>query len=478
MKRFMKYIGVVVLTSLATMACMKDNAPEAMNDMRHIEVHSIATRTTIDYEGSDVSHLVWSEGDMVAYVTDKAGDVFRSAEMKASDEGFYFDAEVSAEATTIYVVYPVGENVGKSLSEARLSLVGSIEQSAGDKFSGEMLPMVATEAIGWTDRIDAVYNCIASVVRFTVAGGEGHETEVLKSVTLTANEPLVGDYGVDVASGELAFSPLANSIKLEYKSTTESGEDVLLASSHDIYMVIPSAEFTGVDVVVETDADTYRWSDGAMSLTHPKRRLYRIALDLATSDGAPTPEVNYFKPVTDISEVTDDGTYLIAVKLGGKYYVTNNTPTDTANYYYLTGVEAPTSENGVEATEDMMNYTWSITKRDAGYEFYSENMLKNGTYGVLLITQGGTGMFSNEDGYEGKAWFVPTATVDGYSSTQQNRRYWDIELDGAGKATIRSKYDREVDMFPCYRYCTAHEYFTLCFDGCADKEDISILKLQ
>ena len=241
MKRFMKYIGVVVLTSLATMACMKDNAPEAMNDMRHIEVHSIATRTTIDYEGSDVSHLVWSEGDMVAYVTDKAGDLFRSAEMKAADDGFYFDAEVSAEATTIYVVYPVGENVGKSLSEARLSLIGSIEQTAGDKFSGEMLPMVATEAIGWTDRVDAVYNCIASVVRFTVAGGEGHETEVLKSVTLTANESLVGDYGVDVASGELAFSPLANSIKVEYKSATESGEDVLLSSSHDIYMVIPSA---------------------------------------------------------------------------------------------------------------------------------------------------------------------------------------------------------------------------------------------
>lgn len=54
---------------------------------------------------------------------------------------------------------------------------------------------------------------------------------------------------------------------------------------------------------------------------------------------APETKEEYFTPVCSLSEVTDEGVYLIAVELNGKYYVTNNKPTDTSNYYYLTGVE-------------------------------------------------------------------------------------------------------------------------------------------
>ena len=53
-----------------------------------------------------------------------------------------------------------------------------------------------------------------------------------------------------------------------------------------------------------------------------------------------------------------------------------------------------------------------------------------------------------------------------------------LELDGTGKAVIRNKYDRDVDMFPCYKYCTSHNYFTLCFEGGSDKEDVQLLKLR
>lgn len=445
---------------------------------RTIEVSTAATRTTIAYEGSDVSHLEWQAGDMVAYVTDATGDTFKRAEMKSGVAGWSFNATIPSDAQTIYVVYPVGDNEGRTLAEAKASLQSSLTQVAGAEFDGSQLPMLAVSAVPSGNKVAVTYECVASVVRFTIGGGEGRETEMLKSLTLSANEPLAGDYTLDVAASEFVFGGESNSIKVEYKGESATGEDVLFATDHTLYVVIPAAAYTGVDVVVETDVDSYLWSDGKMDLTNPERRLYRVELDLGSAEGLPEPEVESFTAVRSLSEVTDDGVYLIAVELDGKYYVTNNVPTDTSNYYYLTGVEVASDDTGVVLNDDIMNYTWSITKKDGGYEFYSENMLKNGTYGVLLITQGGTGMFSSEDGYEGKAWFVLPSAADGYSEAQQPRRYWDIELDGEGKAVLRNKYDRGVGMFPCYKYCTAHSYFTLCFEGGSDKEDIQLLKLR
>lgn len=472
-KKILTILGAAM--ALVAVSCQRDSATIAVGDeMRTVEVYAAQTRTTIGYEASDVSHLEWCEGDRVAYVTDVAGDTFKSAEMKYSAKGWYFSSNVTAAAETIYVIYPVGDNVGKSLAEAKASLVAEFQQVADADFVGENLPMYASAPITSTSRVEVVYEVMASVVRFSVVG-EGHDVESLQSVTLTTNESLVGDYSYDAASGKMLFEGAANSIKVDYVSATELGEDVLLARTHDIYMVVPSATFTGVDVVVKTDADTYVWSNGAMDLSHPERRLYRVALDLAAADGAPAPVNRYFSPVCSLDEITDEGTYLIAINIDGKYYVTNNEPTDTANYYYVEGVELPSDEFGVLHSEDAMNYTWSITKHDQGYMLYSANMVKQGSKGVYLISQGGSDMFSGEGGYEGKAWYVlPSALPTGDLAS---RAYWDITVDGNGTAVLYNKYDRGVDMRVCYKYCTAHNYFALCFEGAPDKADIAILKL-
>ena len=472
-KKILTILGAAM--ALVAVSCQRDSATIAVGDeMRTVEVYAAQTRTTIGYEASDVSHLEWCEGDRVAYVTDVAGDTFKSAEMKYSAKGWYFSSNVTAAAETIYVIYPVGDNVGKSLAEAKASLVAEFQQVADADFVGENLPMYASAPITSTSRVEVVYEVMASVVRFSVVG-EGHDVESLQSVTLRTNEPLVGDYSYDAASGKMLFEGAANSIKVDYISATELGEDVLLARTHDIYMVVPSATFTGVDVVVKTDADTYVWSNGAMDLSHPERRLYRVALDLAAADGAPAPVNRYFSPVCSLDEITDEGTYLIATNIDGKYYVTNNEPTDTANYYYVEGVELPSDEFGVLHSEDAMNYTWSITKHDQGYMLYSANMVKQGSKGVYLISQGGSDMFSGEGGYEGKAWYVlPSALPTGDLAS---RAYWDITVDGNGTAVLYNKYDRGVDMRVCYKYCTAHNYFALCFEGAPDKVDIAILKL-
>lgn len=472
-KKILTILGAAM--ALIAVSCQRDSATIAVGDeMRTVEVYAAQTRTTIGYEASDVSHLEWCEGDRVAYVTDVAGDTFKSAEMKYSAKGWYFSSNVTAAAETIYVIYPVGDNVGKSLAEAKASLAAEFQQVADANFVGENLPMYASAPITSTSRVEVVYEVMASVVRFSVVG-EGHDVESLQSVTLKTNEPLVGDYSYDAASGKMLFEGAANSIKVDYISATELGEDVLLARTHDIYMVVPSATFTGVDVVVKTDADTYVWSNGAMDLSHPERRLYRVALDLAAADGAPAPVNRYFSPVCSLDEITDEGTYLIATNIDGKYYVTNNEPTDTANYYYVEGVELPSDEFGVLHSEDAMNYTWSITKHDQGYMLYSANMVKQGSKGVYLISQGGSDMFSGEGGYEGKAWYVlPSALPTGDLAS---RAYWDITVDGNGTAVLYNKYDRGVDMRVCYKYCTAHNYFALCFEGAPDKVDIAILKL-
>ena len=462
--------------SLVAVSCQKDNASiEVAEERRTVEVYAAETRTTIGYEASDVSHLEWCEGDKVAYVTDVEGDTFKSAEMKRGADGWYFMSDVAKSAENIYVIYPVGENIGKSLLEAKASLAAEVTQVAGEQFNGELLPMYAEVALTSEKKISATYEVMASVVRFTVKG-EGHDAESLRSVTLTTSESLVGDYAIDVTSGELAFNGASNSIKVQYESAAELGEDVLLAKSHDIYMVVPSAAFTGVKVVVETDVDTYTWSDGAMDLSHPERRLFRVALDLATSEGAPAPVNRYFQPVLSEDEITDDGTYLIAVKLNGKYYVTNNVPTNSSNYYWVTGVELSSDEFGILHNSDAMNYTWSITKHDNGYMFYSPNMEKQGTMGVYLISQGGTGSFSGESGYEGKAWYVTEDKLP--SGDGELRAYWDIVLDGEGVATLYNLYDRQIDDNVCYKYCTSCNYFTLCTESAPDKADISIMKLS
>ena len=473
MKNIYVFVKIAVLALIAGFAasCNKsDNYTLPAEDMRVITVGTAATRTTIGYEGSDVSHLEWVDGDKVAYVTDAPGDVFKVAEVNSN----LFTAEIPAASENIYVIYPVGENEGKSLAQVRASLASEIVQIADEDFNGELLPMYAVAPVPTNDRVDVVYECMASVLRFTVFG-EGFETETLKSVTLSAAEPLVGDFTIDLNSDTFVFDGIGSEIVVNYQG---EGEDVLLSSSHDIYMVVPSTVFTDLDLVVTTDVNSYYWLDGSMDLTNLERRLYRVELDLGDSNGMPEPEQQLFTPVLSLDEVTDEGHYLIAVKMGGKYYVTNNVPTDQSNYYYLSGVEVVSNENGVIYDETSASYTWQITHKDGGYEFYSDNMAKNGNYGVLLISQGGEGMLGNENGYEGKAWFVAPSTVDGYSDAQQSRRYWDIELDGQGSAVLRNKYDRGVGMFPCYKYCTSHQYFTLCFEGGEDKADITLLKLN
>ncbi len=467
-----KYVALAMI-AFAAQACQSvDDKGVVEPSTRTITVATAATRTTISYEGSDVSHLVWENGDEVAYVTDAAGDTFKTAEVIGNE----FTAEIPSGAQNIYVLYPVGNNEGKSLAEASVTIESNIIQVAEESFNGELLPMMAQAAVPYGNRVDVVYECMASVLRFSVKGDKDRESEFLKSLKVSAAESLAGEFTLDLASKSMVFHGDSNEINVTYEST---GAEALLVDTPEVYVVVPSAVYSDVDVIVTTDVDSYYWLDGQMDLTHPERRLFRVALDLANSEEAPQPEVAYFKPVMSAADITDDGTYLIATYHDGKFLVTNNVPTDQSNYYYVTGVEVNFDENGIIADELSALYTWQITKKEGGYEIFSPNMVKQGNTGVLLISQGGSGSSLSQSHGEGKAWFVTPETADGYAEAQQPRRYWDIVPDGTGITVLYNKYDRQDgNGRVCYKYSTANNYFTLCYENADMKEEIRLFKLQ
>lgn len=465
----LKYVALA-LAAFAAQACQSFN-PEIGPSTRTITVTTASTRTTISYEGSDVSHLVWVDGDKVAYVTDAPGDVFKTAEVVSNK----FSAEIPTSAENIYVIYPVGSNEGCTLPEVTARLACEPVQVATEPFNGELLPMMAQAPVPAGNNVDVSYESMASVLRFTIKADESRETEVLKSLSIYAAEYLAGKYTLDLTTRQMVFFGDTTNINVTYEGEEA---DAQLAENPEIYVVVPSAKFTDVDVMVVTDVDSYYWLDGQMDLTHPERRLYRIDLDLEKSDEV-TVQAPYYKPVLSADEITDDGTYLIATCINNKYLVTNNVPTNQSNYYYVTGVEVNFDENGIIDDELAAAYTWQITKKDGGYELYSPNMEKQGETGVLLISQGGSGSSLSQSYGEGKAWFVTPETANGYSETQQPRRYWDLVPDGTGLTTFYNMYDRQDgNGRVCYKYSTANEYFTLCYENAEMKEELMLFKLQ
>ncbi|MBQ8838648.1 MAG: hypothetical protein IJ005_04940 [Bacteroidales bacterium] len=473
----MKKAYILLSAALFAAGCATEISNDVQSDVqtRTLTIRSTETRTTIEYEGSDVSHLVWCDGDEVAYCTDAASDTFKTAPVTSNS----FKAEVPDAAQTIIVIYPAGDNAGKTLAQASASLASETEHNADTTFDGSLLPMMAVAPIPEdTDEVNVVYECLASIIRFTVypsSDEEGDAVESIKRVTLSANESMTGTFSMGL-SGSLDFTGSGKSVAIDITGTPES----LLLSNHPVcYAVVNRTAYSGVNVKVETDLATYEFKDGNMDVSHPERTLYRVDLDLSTvtPEGGDVPEEPYFTLVTSVDDIMDDGVYLIASDKGkSEYWITDNKPTDTSNYYWLAGVNVSRDEYGICATDELMGYVCNITRHTDGYKIYFPNLVKNGVTGVELISQGGTGEFSQHDG-EGKAWYMPTSTVDTYAAAQQPRRYWDISVNSDGTAFLVNKYDRGNDKKSYYKFCTDHNWFTLCNEG-EKFNDIHILKLK
>ena len=101
-----KYILSAAIAALAFASCGKEESTSIQGDRRNVTVYCPLTRTTIDYEGSDVSHLVWGAGENIGYVTSVSGDRVQLAKMNSNS----FIAQIPAYASeedSIFVIYPV-----------------------------------------------------------------------------------------------------------------------------------------------------------------------------------------------------------------------------------------------------------------------------------------------------------------------------------------------------------------------------------
>lgn len=451
MKNSLKYSLLLVGAAMLAGCSAEDTtAPTVPQHTRTVTVNCPDTRTTIGYEGSDYSHLVWNDGDRVAYATDAADDRFRTAEVTANR----FTAEVPAGATgdnRLLVLWPAADNQGSTLAAASAGLAATIEQVTGAPFDGSLLPMYADVNVpAGQSEVDALYTVLGSVIRVGI-DATNHENEVLQSVTLTAHEPLVGHYAFDPLARSWSFAGTSNTVTVNM-----TGEQAVLANGFHVYMVVNPASYTGVTLTIRTDRDSYIYADGAMDVAVPGRTLYRIDVSL---DEQVEPVTPYFTMLTDVADLSADAAYLI---------VTDHSETECyaagpKNMTYLNPVTLLLTPDGIEQTPEVMKYTWRIEKHeDTGmFTLYSD---------ALEQYVGSPGAIIGSD--YGKFWFA--AAIDDDPESIQIYG-WDITVE-QGLATIKTR--RMEDCYFMYKAGSYTDWFCPCTSLTEGARQVRIYKLR
>ena len=376
MKKIVNILSLACLSCMA--ACSSDNDEYGMvneDDTRTIVVRSDFTRTSIDYEGSDYSHLVWNENDQIAYVTDCQGDAFQESVVKGNE----FSAEIPKGATSenhLLALWPVAENPGKEVSSAKAELKSSITQRVDAPFDGNLLPMYAYMNIPNGQVVNAQYRMLASVLRFSINPGELHKGEILKSVILTTNEPTTGAYNITREADRLNW--MFNGTSTEVQTVLEGEPEALQMNEtgHEVYMVVNRGKYTGVNVKVETDAAVYEFKDGKMEVDQEGRTLYRIQLNLDNSSEVPEqPAEKYFIPIADVSEISPEGTYLIVTDdTKAEYFMLGDEASSEIDY--LAPLEVTKTEEGILLDEVTQDRSWKIEKDGEAYTLFSNHHQK------------------------------------------------------------------------------------------------------
>ncbi len=334
------------LGALALCAC--NNEAYLGTTTRSVVVSGALTKTTIDYEG-DVSHLVWQEGDNVMYLTDDKAGLYDYGFQSAQVSGNSFIANISSEATSddhLLVVWPSSATALGS-SDTVIWMKKEVTLDSKAAFDGKTLPMVALTQVPSGSEVNVSYRPLGSVLRVAI-DSLGHETEKLKSLTLTTSEQCIGRFLVSTSQeGGALYKGSSNTLKVTLSDTPA------LNKLGYVYMVVAKGDYTGVKLEVETDQSTYTFENGTMDLSASDRGLYRISLTLPT-DLPPVEEPKFVK-VTSQEEITADGTYLIlSPKSDTQYYVPSSTQTNS----YLDAAELTSEEDGsIIKTDDVLAYS-------------------------------------------------------------------------------------------------------------------------
>ncbi|HIZ87458.1 MAG TPA: hypothetical protein IAC03_04790 [Candidatus Coprenecus pullistercoris] len=390
MKRNIFLSTAAVASALLLSACQITEVSDSQKT-RSITVwpENVDTRTSIEYEYSDYSHLVWSEGDTVAYVTDCASDIVKEAEVS---EGGYFTAEIPAEADAgnrLYVVYPGKGLAGKSLSGLTLEIKASQTQDTISTVNsnGIEIPMLASTQVP-----DAVENSVSvryyvpvSVIRFCFLSGD-FSSDRIQSVTFTAPQPAAGTIDVvKSVDGEVIFNGTSNSV------TTTVAKLSPIERGGYVYLPVMRGSYSGVTLEVITDNNKFVFNDGNFELDDPDAALYKVEMTLGETQVIKEP---YFAEISEGEQFSADNKYLITYKESSSSY-------RVASKHISSKIDAKVFDadadlGGIAAVGEVMDYVFTIapvSDEDGLYWLYSEAAgNSNGNY---IGTAGGTSTAGN-----------------------------------------------------------------------------------
>ncbi len=328
----------------------------------------------------------------------------------------------------------------------------------------------------------------------------------LKAITVTApseNAITITDEEIDTftleASGSFwKFKSTSQSAYIGYVTTQSSNNMSYTASAVAEWTVSISENaarivLNGKDSAsteryfqFNTNSNQQRFCAYTPSSNMADAQIYRKVVEGDTNT-PPSSEPTVYKPVMSADEITDDGSYLVAVKVGSKYMIANNEPYSSS---WLQGVDVTwnTEAGGITDLDAVAAYDWTITNTDKGYLLYINQMTKNSITGQYVIAMGGSGSYVSNTTVSGEAektlgkfFFNPESGIE----TAGDRAYWNLTPDGTGITSFVSKYDRGSGSETYIKFAPATEgdgaLFSLADDNTElnlDLVDIMLLKLQ
>lgn len=386
-------ISALATLSAGIMAasCQFSATPENERaDYRMVTVttESLGTKTSIENEYSDWTHLVWNDGDMVAYVTDCGTDVVKTASV--SSDGT-FTAEIPAEATvsnTLYVAYPPDGLEGKTLTDLKIEIGETNTQEGMTSSAGVDVPMFASAqvpAAGETT-VSVKYEIPAAIVRFNITSSE-YAADQLTSVTMEAGVPLSGSVSVpESGDGMFAYEGGSGSV-----TTTISTLSPISEGGY-VYLPVMRGDYSDVTVTVKTDKNTFRFEGGNFSLSNPDATVYKVTLNLG--EAAAVPPDPYFAEISEGEQFSAENKYLVTYRHSSLSY-------RVAADHISSKIDGMTFEvdpdlGGIPAKGDVLNYVFTIAPvagAEGKYYLYSE--AAGNTNGNYIGSAGGTSTAGN-----------------------------------------------------------------------------------
>ncbi len=390
MKRNIYLSVAATVSAILFSACQITEVSDSIKT-RSITVYPVEadTRTSLEYEYSDYSHLVWCEGDVVAYVTDCASDVVKEAQV--SSEGV-FTATIPESAGTdnrLYVVYPGDGLAGGTLADLSLEISAQQTQDSisAVNSTGIVIPMMACTHVPETGEtsVSVSYDVPVSVIRFDFATADFPQDQI-QSVTFTAAHPVAGTVNVaGSVNGDVIFNGVSNSV------TTTIDRLSPLERGGYVYVPVMRGSYSGVTLEVVTDNNEFVFRDGNFELDDPDATLYKVEMTLGEGQVIRDP---YFVEISEDEQFSPDNKYLIAYRQSDYVY-------RVASEHIASKIDAVTIEydpdlGGIPVVGDVMDYVFTIgpvAGADGYYWLYSE--AAGNTNGNYIGSAGGTSAAGN-----------------------------------------------------------------------------------